>query len=244
MRRVSSEAVRTEMNVKKQKHSLTFKGKISHRYKCTFMIPTFWTSLKIIWNPLKDFIFLTSGLSRLHGRVSLHAWGGTEAAFIPHSGPFLTGLKILWINSKRSGWRLRPSRTKSPNLTIDYWEFMWHGSWSDGEPRYLETIGREGTAFTTLPATARTYERRSSTSCFLLLILLQPVRHGSDMTRTILLRNPQIDGGQKLLPLRAVFEVYKQVNNIISAAGRCRGQQAEEHQHKGDPISKTKWFFC
>lgn len=162
---------------------------------------------------------------------------------------FLTGLKILWINSKRSGWRRRPSPPKSLNLTIDYWEFMWHGSWSDGEPQYLETIRGEGTVFTSLPATAWMYERRSSTSCFLLLVLLPPVRHGSDVTRTTPRRNPQIDGVHELLPLRAVFEVYKQVNNIISAAGTFRGQQPEEHQQKEgknstfSPGGKMKWSF-
>lgn len=163
---------------------------------------------------------------------------------------FLTGLKIVWINSKRSGWRRRPSPPKSLNLTIDYWEFMWHGSWSDGEPQYLETIGREGTVLTSLHATAWTYERRSSTSGFLLLGLLQPERHGSDITWTKRRRYLQIDGMRELLPPRAASEVHKQVNNIISAGGTFRGQQPEEHQHKEGKRTtfchgrKIKWPFC
>lgn len=49
--------------------------------------------LKIISTPFHDFIFWTSGLSRLRGRVSLLVWGPTETGFVPPSGCFVRRLK-------------------------------------------------------------------------------------------------------------------------------------------------------
>lgn len=218
MSRVPSEAVRTKMKESHfQRHSWTFKGRKSPTctnanswFQHLELLSFFKNNLNSIqWLYLSDIWIVSSPRKSFPPRLRTD-WNWFHSPFRAFFF-FLTGLKILWINSKRSDWRRWPSPTKSLHLTIDYWEFMWHGSWSDGEPRYLETIRREGTVFTSLPATAWTYERRSSTSCFLLLVLLRPARHGPVMTRTIIRRNPPTGGAQELLPPRDVFEVYKEV---------------------------------
>lgn len=112
---------------------------------------------------------------------------------------------------------------------------MWHGRRSDAEPRNLETIPRgEGTVFTSLPATAWTYERRSSTSSFPLLVLRQSVGYGSDVTPTI----PRSNRQNWWHAWTASVKIYsQQVNNIVSASGHLEGG-TEEHQHPGRQESK------